>query len=275
MRSTLPELPEVETIAVGLRAKLPGAVIAGVGLAHAGYVRDPRGAAQTLVGRSIAEVRRQGKRITIMLHPAGALVCHLGMTGRIHLLPSDAPVAKHTHLALRLDDGSSELRFHDPRRFGGVWIEDHDDRASLSPLGPDALSLHRSAFLSLLARDRQIKALLLDQQAVSGLGNIYCDESLFAAGIHPRTKARNIRRSKAILLHAAVGRILRAAIRHKGSTLRDYATIEGGAGRFQSKHLVYAREGDPCVRCGAAIRRIQAGGRSSHICPRCQRAPRT
>jgi formamidopyrimidine-DNA glycosylase len=270
----LPELPEVETIAVGLRAKLPGAVIAGVGLARAGYVRDPRGAAPALVGRSIAEVRRQGKRITITLRPQGALVCHLGMTGRIQVLPSSAPLAKHTHLALRLDDGALELRFHDPRRFGGVWIEEKGDPAPLSPLGPDALSLHRSAFLSLLARDRQIKALLLDQHAVSGLGNIYCDEALFASGIHPRTKARSIRRSKAILLHAALGRILRAAIRHRGSTLRDYATVEGGAGRFQSKHLVYGREGEPCVRCGAAIRRIQAAGRSSHVCLRCQRAPR-
>jgi formamidopyrimidine-DNA glycosylase len=270
----LPELPEVETIAAGLRAKLAGAVIAGVDVARASYVRDPRGAAGALVGRSIAEVRRQGKRITIALRPQGALVCHLGMTGRIQVQASSTPAAKHTHLTLRLDDGAREVRFHDARRFGGVWIDERDDAAALSPLGPDALSLGRGAFLALLTRDRQIKALLLDQRVLSGLGNICCDEALFAARIHPRTKAHRIPRAKALLLHAGIRRILRVAIRHRGSTLRDYATVEGGAGAFQSKHRVYGREGEPCIRCGAAIRRIQAAGRSSHVCPRCQRAPR-
>ncbi len=269
----MPELPEVETIAAALRTKVAGARISGIGIAREGFVRDPRGAAAGIVGRLIAGVHRHGKRITIELQPSGSLVCHLGMTGRIQVLASKTPVADHTHLALRLDDGAREIRFRDPRRFGGVWIDDRDGSA-LSPLGPDALTIGRAAFLEILRRDRQVKALLLDQRTLGGLGNIYVDEALFAVGIHPRTIAARIARDRAAQLHTAMRRILRQAIRHKGSTLRDYATVEGGAGEFQSKHLVYGREGEPCSRCGATIRRIQAAGRSSHVCLRCQRAPR-
>jgi formamidopyrimidine-DNA glycosylase len=268
----MPELPEVETIAAALRGKIAGAVISGLGPLRAGFVRDAE-RAPDLVGRRIDDVVRHGKRITIALRPAGALVCHLGMTGRIQVLPAGEPLADHTHFALQLDGGSRELRFRDPRRFGGVWIRDAD-AGELPPLGPDALSLSKGAFLDLLRRERQIKALLLDQRAVSGLGNIYADEGLFAAGIHPLMVASRIRRDRATRLHQALARILRDAIRHKGSTLRDYATVEGGAGEFQSKHQVYGREGEPCVKCGATIRRIQAAGRSTHVCQRCQRPPR-
>jgi formamidopyrimidine-DNA glycosylase len=270
----LPELPEVETITASLRAKIRGAIIERIVIGHPSFVRDAHGAAAHLAGSRIAEVLRQGKRITIRLDPPARVVCHLGMTGRIHVVSAESQSAPHTHLRIRLDDGARELRFCDARRFGGVWILGEKSETALATLGPDALDLELAELERILRRERQIKALLLDQRAISGLGNIYCDEALFAARIHPRTIAARISRARVGDLHRALRRILRDAIRHRGSTLRDYATVEGGSGRFQSKHLVYGRKGRPCTRCGAAIRRIQAAGRSSHVCPRCQRAPR-
>ncbi len=272
----MPELPEVETIAAALRETLEGARILEVRGAHPPFVRFASGCgARDFTGRTIESVRRQGKRIMLALRPRGALTCHLGMTGRIHVAEPSSPAAPHTHLRILLDDGSRELRFRDPRRFGGVWLatEAHD-APGLAARGPDALAVPAAEFAELLARGRMIKALLLDQRRISGLGNIYCDEALFAAGIHPRAVAAHLDPERVVRLHREIVRILRVAIRHRGSTVRDYATVEGGSGRFQSKHQVYGREGEPCARCGAAIRRIVCAGRSTHVCPRCQRAPR-
>jgi len=268
----VPELPEVETIAASLRREVAGAVIRDILISHPSYVRFPKHSdLQELRGKSIDQVRRHGKRLTIDFLPGGSLICHLGMTGRIHVLPTAAPSAAHTHLLLILDDGTREIRFRDPRRFGGVWYREEGLEATpLHALGPDALAVSLSRFRTILQRGRQIKSLLLDQHTLSGLGNIYCDEALFAAHIHPFTKANEISATKVALLHKEMRRILRMAIRHRGSTVRDYATVEGGAGSFQSKHLVYGREREPCPRCGTKIRRIQAAGRSTHVCPRCQ-----
>jgi len=268
----MPELPEVETIAASLRTKVAGAIIGEVRVAHPDYVRFPaRSNLQEMRGKTIEAVRRHGKRITLDFRDGGALICHLGMTGRIQVLPIDAPLLVHTHLFLRLTDGRREIRFRDPRRFGGVWYQQESGNEPLKALGPDALAIRLPRFREILRSARQIKALLMDQYRLSGLGNIYCDEALFAARIHPFTKADRISAETAGLLYREMRRILRLAIRHRGSTVRDYATIEGGSGEFQSRHKVYGREGEPCRNCGTKIRRIQAAGRSTHICPRCQR----
>jgi formamidopyrimidine-DNA glycosylase len=269
----MPELPEVETIAASLRKEVAGAVIRDIRITHRSYVRFPRGSnLEALRGKSIGEVRRHGKRLMIDFHAGGSLICHLGMTGRILVLPAAAPSAAHTHLLLVLDDGAREIRFRDPRRFGGVWYREAGaPPPPLQALGPDALSVSLPRFREILKRERQIKALLMDQSVLSGLGNIYCDEALFAARIHPQTKASRISAARVALLHREMRRILKAAIRHRGSTVRDYATVQGDSGGFQAKHLAYGREGEPCPRCRMKIRRMQAAGRSTHVCPRCQK----
>jgi formamidopyrimidine-DNA glycosylase len=283
----MPELPEVETIARGLAA-IRGAKVRRVRIARDDYVRWARPAPEgTLRGRTIVGVTRHGKRLALDLRPAGSLLLHLGMSGQVTLAGRAEPVPPHTHLRVELA-GERELRVRDPRRFGGVWIDPDrgagDAAAPLAvaapsgrngarpgALGPDALAIGRAELAALLARPRQLKALLLDQRAIAGLGNIYCDEALWAARLHPLTRAADLRPDEVAELHRQLRRLLRAAIRHGGSTLRDYRNSDGGEGGFQRRHRVYGREGEPCPRCGTAIRRLPAAGRSTHVCPRCQR----
>ncbi|MGQ0721998.1 MAG: bifunctional DNA-formamidopyrimidine glycosylase/DNA-(apurinic or apyrimidinic site) lyase, partial [Candidatus Eiseniibacteriota bacterium] len=270
----MPELPEVETIARGIEAVV-GQEIAAVVLGKHDWVRFPPPSAKAhLVGRRIGAVQRRGKQIRIVLEPEGSIVVRLGMTGQITLSPSGEPAAPHTHLRLRLAGNGHELRFRDARRFGGVWIRRTESDPAPDLPGPDALDVGLAEFRALLARPRQVKALLLDQRVLSGVGNIYADESLFAARIHPKAVAARLAPGRVRDLHRALRRILRRAIADGGSTLRDYLDAGGNPGDFQTRHRVYGREGEPCPRCGATIRRIQAAGRSSHVCGRCQRGPR-
>jgi len=280
----MPELPEVETIARGL-AGLVGCRIEGVEVGPHDWVRTPPPSARThLEGRRIAAVTRHGKRLRFRLEPDAELVVQLGMSGQITVPPRSAPVAPHTHLRLRLEGRTDEIRFRDPRRFGGAWVHPAGGRAEdalarhgrrgLGTLGPDALTVSLAEFRRLLSRGRQIKALLLDQAIVSGVGNIYCDEALFEARVHPLRKASSIPPGRVRELHRALRRILRRAIRAGGSTLRDYVDANGARGSFQTRHRVYGREGEPCPRCGGRIVRIPIAGRSTHLCRRCQRAPR-
>jgi formamidopyrimidine-DNA glycosylase len=266
----MPELPEVETIARGLRPHVEGAVIERVRVERRDYVRCPgRSAGAHLAGRRVEAVRRHGKRLALVLRPSGSVVVHLGMSGRIELGPMEAPLAKHTHFRLSFRDREIEMRVLDPRRFGGVCVAPARD-VTADDLGPDALALRLPAFRRILSRPRQIKALLLDQRAIAGLGNIYTDEALFAAGIHPLARADRLRADEARLLLAAIRRVLGAAIRHRGSTIRDYRDADGRGGGFQARHKVYGRAGEPCPRCAGRIVRIVAAGRSTHLCPRCQ-----
>ena len=280
----MPELPEVETVARGLSRRLTGATLAAVEVARADYViAPPPNAAAHLVGRRVLAVERHGKRITIRLDPPGEMLLHLGMSGVVTVADAGAPVDAHTHLRIRLSPSGAELRVRDPRRFGGVWISDPSSPAPSvpahrarhgtlpRPLGPDALSLRLPAFRAVLARPRAIKALLLDQHAIAGLGNIYVDEILWATRVHPGTPASSLAAPRVTEMHRHLRRILAAAIRAGGSTLRDYRNTEGDAGRFRTRHRVYGREGQPCPRCAARIVRIQVAGRSTHVCRRCQR----
>ena len=193
------------------------------------------------------------------------------MSGRLTIERPEAEVVAHTHLVIKLDaEGDGELRFTDPRRFGGIWWLGQDGDSD--DMGPEPLTI-RSAELSarLYRTTRAIKNALLDQSVIAGLGNIYVDESLFAARIHPLTPANKLTGLQIAALNRAIKTTLRRALRHRGSTLRDYRDANGDTGGFQLRHRVYAREDKPCAVCKRPIKRIVLGGRSTHFCANCQR----
>jgi formamidopyrimidine-DNA glycosylase len=277
----MPELPEVETVARGLRAVLPGRRILSVRLGKTDFIDDPAAVEQQLPGARISEVRRHGKFLVLDLEsanggaPGFALLIHLGMTGQIVTCPPEARVAPHTHVFLALDDGR-ELRYTDIRRFGRIAILTEGSREKvLGPLGLDPLEATEDEFCERLrARRARIKALLLDQHVLRGMGNIYTDESLWRARIHPSRLGANLKDEELRRLYRVVPAVLSEAIRFRGSSVSNYVDSEGQRGWFQQRHRVYQREGKKCARCGATIRRIIVAGRSSYFCPRCQPAPR-
>jgi len=270
----MPELPEAETIARQLRGELAGAVLGRTILTRDDIVHDtPKSLGRLIRGRRVETVSRRGKRVMIDLDPPLRLVIRLGMTGSLTVVDRTAAVEKHTHLRTAIRGSDRELRYRDPRRFGGIWV--HAPRkgeppGELSDLGLEPLEATWEQFRETMRRRRQVKALLMDQRVVAGLGNIYCDESLHAAGIHPLTAANAIGNGEAKRLYDCIRRILLRAIRRNGSTLMDYRDADGREGSFQKLHRVYQREGRPCKRCGTAIRRIVAAGRSTFFCPKCQ-----
>jgi formamidopyrimidine-DNA glycosylase len=281
----MPELPEVETIVRGLDPLVRGRRIeavwwSGEGL-HLGRKVDLRGLRAVAVGRAIAGVRRRGKYILIDVEgdpdregrDAGAgIIIHLGMTGRLRVQPKSAPRLPHTHVVLAFA-GGEELRFVDARRFG--WVTPGRPiagDAALTALGPDPLTeLDAPELAAALGGARTpIKAFLLDQRRIAGLGNIYVAEALFRVGAHPATPAKRLARRADELL-AAVRAALESGISRRGTSLRDYVDIDGERGDNLSALLVYGREGEPCLRCGTSIRRRVDGGRASFFCPHCQR----
>lgn len=237
----MPELPEVETIVRSLAPSLIG---------------------RRLDGRLVTAVRRYGKYILIDTAAGDTLTVHLGMTGRLLL---DAPRGPHTRTVFDLDEGAGTLLYDDIRKFGrAVW------NSSPPVLGPDPLSITEAEFLDLLRHHRsRIKSLLLDQSFLRGLGNIYTDEALFRAAIHPR--ARNLSAPRARRLHQAIVEVLQLAIEHRGSSISDYVDSEGRKGTFQLLHRVYGKEGQPCLNCATPIRRTVVAQRGTHYCPKCQR----
>jgi len=227
---------------------------------------DPDQMAASLAGRRIASVRRHGKFILMSLQGGGYLVVHLGMTGRL-LLSGDP--GKHTHAILTLDRGV--LLYDDSRQFGCIQFSQEIPERVLK-LGPDALEVPFERFAAALRRRKaRVKALLLDQRFLRGLGNIYADEALFRAGIHPLAVASRLRGERARRLYEGIVAVLTEAIAAGGSSISDYVNAEGRKGFFQFSHRVYQRDGEPCAICGAAIRRILVAQRSSHFCPRCQK----
>ncbi len=275
----MPELPEVETVASRLDARLRGAVVESVRLLRRDIVKaGPRSIARSLTHKTVRRVGRHGKRIIWELDPPGAeLNIHLGMTGNLLLIDSGVPLADHTHLRMRFVGLDDELRFRDPRRFGGIWLTKNGQPPESGrfsrPLGPDALAIRLPEFRRLLTRRRQIKALLMDQESIAGLGNIYCDESLFRAGIHPLTPASDLDNSQVAALSRSIRAVLRQAIDAGGSSLRDYLNADGEPGWFHVRHRVYDREDEPCKKCRTPIERVVVASRSTHFCPRCQPEP--
>jgi len=277
----MPELPEVETIARGLRAVLPGRRIVGVRLGKTDFIDDPAEIERRLPGAKIRAVRRHGKYLLLDLestngnHHASSLLIHLGMTGRLTTSDPAEPVPAHTHVFFALDNGR-ELRYTDVRRFGRMGLLDEaSHEKSLDSLGLDPLEISEDEFTALMkARRARIKALLLDQHVLRGIGNIYADESLWRARIHPMRLGARLSLEELRRLYRAVRDVLNDAIRLRGSSIADYVDSEGNLGGFQRRHRVYQRFGKKCFRCGAAIERTIVAGRTSHFCPRCQPAPR-
>src|SRR6266446_730676 len=254
----MPELPEVETVARGLRQTILGRRILSVTLGKTDFIDDPVALEQHLPGRRIEAVERYGKFMLLRLSalnrergvttngdaaPASLLV-HLGMTGQIAPSPAGQPLEKHTHVCLLLDDGR-ELRYTDARRFGRI-----------------------------AGRRARIKALLLDQSVLRGVGNIYADESLWRARIHPARLGAKLSGKQAEILRRVLQDILRKAIVLRGSSISDFLDADGQPGEYQRHHRAYGREGKNCYRCKSLIRRAIVAGRSSYFCPRCQPSPR-
>jgi formamidopyrimidine-DNA glycosylase len=276
----MPELPEVETIVRSLGPAVRGRIIDRIELFFKPLLRRaPKGGLSALEGKRIAGARRRGKMILIEFEGGPTLVFHLKMTGQMLLVPKGAEAPdKHTRLVMKFRDKGSDLRFRDVRKFGFLLCVSGSPEhgcAELSCLGPEPLTIPSVDFERIVrARKGRIKSLLLDQTIIAGIGNIYADEILFDAGIHPQTTASALSKSEADRLWESTRKILHLAIEAKGSSLSDYVDAEGKPGSFQFSHRVYDREGEPCVLCGRPVKRIVVGGRGTYFCPRCQRKKR-
>jgi len=269
----MPELPEVQTIVTTLHPQLRERLIQSTRMLRTDILQPPDVNLPALLqNRRIIEITRRGKKIVIRLDNLHQFFIHLGMTGRLTLespAATEADLPRHTHLLINLDNGL-QLRFHDPRRFGGVFWLGADGQADIA-MGPEPLEMKTAELAEKLASTRRvIKSALLDQSLVAGLGNIYVDESLFQARIHPLTPANTLSRTQITALSRSIKQTLNRALKHKGSTLRDYRNSDGTSGDFQKLHRVYDRKGKPCPRCRTPIERIVIGGRSTHFCPNCQ-----
>jgi formamidopyrimidine-DNA glycosylase len=270
----MPELPEVETVVRALRSRLPGRAMVAIHERFPGVLVVAPEAAAAAKGRlDIRDVRRRGKFILVDLELDLVLVVHLRMTGHLSVVPAGTPFLPHTHVVMELDC-NEELRFVDPRRFGRVRLETGVslNRSSFfARLGPEPLELSARELADCVGSSRAaLKAALLDQSKIAGVGNIYADEILFASGLHPSQPANTVLDREWEPLLASTQRILRSAIERGGSTIRDYRSVDGEAGAFQDAHRVYGRDGEPCSQCGELIRKIRVAGRGTHFCPRCQ-----
>ncbi len=272
----MPELPEVETVVRDLRPRLIGRRLAALRVGRKALRQKwlPRWK-RALVGRYVRNVERRGKWILIDLDGPWLLV-HLGMTGQFVVVPAEEPRQNHTHLLITLDDGQHELRFRDIRRFGSATL--HASRAEIDKyfthqrLGPEPFKVDSHYWRAAVAKtNRNLKAILLDQRVVAGVGNIYADESCFEARLDPRTRGAELTPRQADRLGRAIVMVLNRAIERRGSSIRDYVGGSGLLGEYQDEFRVYGRTGEPCRRCGAAIERIVLAGRATHFCPRCQR----
>ena len=272
----MPELPEVETVVRCLRRRLVGLEVRAIRLDFPPLVRNRRKfPARRFVGRRVVGLRRRGKMILVDFSGGLTMIFHLKMTGQLLFEPASGPVDKHTHLRLSLRPGDSELRFRDVRKFGfmrGVSTNRAGRAPELRGLGPEPLTLDLQAFRERLkGRRGRLKSLLLNQTIIAGIGNIYADEILFASGIDPRAEASSLGPRRLERLWSSVREVLEEAISFKGTTVRDFRDGDGFEGLFQNRLRVYGRDGEPCPRCKAPIRRLRISGRSAHFCPRCQR----
>ncbi len=282
----MPELPEVETIANGVHARVHGRRITSVWTSGKPQTfKSPEAEiAEALTGATIESVRRVGKTIVMTLHRGPArqpqpveFLIHLGMTGRLLVSDPEVPLPPHTHAVLTLADGR-EIRFVDPRRFGRLSIHRQTSTDELQPAasyagpGREPLTISVDDFIALFrGRKTPIKAALLNQSLLHGVGNIYTDESLFRAGIRPRRQAGRLTRDELSRLRSALRDVLRRAIKLGGSSVSDYVDAEGMRGYFQIEHKVYGRGGEPCLACGTPIKKITLAGRGTHFCTQCQK----
>lgn len=269
----MPELPEVEVTRRGIVASLIGRKITGVSV-RVERLRYPVPATlpHLLEGRSLIDVARRGKYL-LLNFDSGTLLVHLGMSGSLCLQPQGAPANKHDHFDINF--GTTMLRFHDPRRFGTLlWLDHPASHALLASLGIEPLSPEftaRRLFAVTRGKRMSIKQALMDNHLVVGIGNIYASESLFRAGIDPRTPAGRISHKRYARLVPEIRATLEAAIAAGGSSLRDYVASDGRPGYFQQQYFVYQRTEEPCRVCGSPVRSLRQAGRTTFYCPRCQR----
>lgn len=273
----MPELPEVETVVRDLRPLLIGRRIAAVRRGNKSLRRHwSADWERKLVGHRVGEVCRRGKWILLVLDHGSHLVIHLGMTGQLTVVAAALETADHVHLVLDLDRGREQLRFRDVRRFGSATL--FEDRAHLDQffqdagLGPEPFDLEPQYWKECFAKTvRCLKAVLLDQRVVAGVGNIYADESLFKARLHPARLGHSLTKAEAERLRKAIVTVLRRAIDQRGSSIRNYVGGSGLKGNYQEEFRAYGQTGQPCPRCRTPIARIRLAGRSTHFCPRCQK----
>jgi len=277
--SGVPELPEVESVRRRLAPVLEGRRIDAAQINDARLTRpvDPAEVARALVGERVATLDRRGKYLIVRFEDGAALLVHLRMTGSLRHAPAgELPADAHRRAVVRLDDGS-EVAYRDVRRFG-TWdlfapgeVDRYiDARLGPEPIGPAFTSAHLAARLT--GRRSPIKAAILDQRTIAGVGNIYADEALWRARLHPLREAGGLDRAEIRSLYRAIRHVLELGIRRQGSTLRDYALPDGGEGGMQHEFRVYGRGGEPCERCGRPIVKIRAAGRGTWLCPSCQPA---
>ncbi|MDQ3587671.1 MAG: bifunctional DNA-formamidopyrimidine glycosylase/DNA-(apurinic or apyrimidinic site) lyase [Actinomycetota bacterium] len=278
----MPELPEVETIRRQLAPALEGKVLEGLEVLDQRWCEPapPGELAAATEGRTIEAVTRRGKYLTLALSDEVYVVMHLRMTGNLLLVRPEEDLPGRPHLRVRFAVQDERLLFVDARRFGtgvvllGSGARDlyFAARLGVEPLGPD----FTSDALRALAKGRRApaKAFLLSQERIAGVGNIYADEALYRAGIHPLRPVGTLRRAQVADLRDAVVASLEAGIDARGASIDDFRHSDGARGSFQDRFMVHLREGEPCRRCGATIRKLRAAGRGTYVCPRCQRAPR-
>lgn len=270
----MPELPEVETYARDLAQRLPGQVFTGAWVDWPNQLprNTPAALDARLAGQSVRSVDRRGKYLVFQLSE-DVLLVHLKMSGRLQLVPATDPPNPYAHVVLRLA-GGQELRFHDPRKFGRVYLL-ADPAPLVGRLGPEPLdpAFDVSALAARLAgRRARLKPLLLDQRFVAGLGNIYVDESLWTASLHPLRAANTLLPPDVARLHGAIRGVLRRAVAARGTSFsaHGYRDLTGNRGEMQGSLAVFGRAGQPCPRCGTGIRKTVVGGRGTHYCPACQ-----
>ncbi len=272
----MPELPEVETVVRDLRGPLVGRrfgkVICGPHALRSGTVQ---GVIKFCRGKLVGSVERRGKWIIIDLH-GPTLVVHLGMTGQLTVTLAKVARQNHTHVIWTLDHGEQELRFRDTRRFGGVyWFESRElleVHFQKCGLGPEPLEIDAEYWRNCLAgTNRNLKAILLDQRVLAGVGNIYADEALFEARLAPTILGKQLSGPQAQKLRRAIATVLRRGILMRGSSIKDYVGGDGLMGRYQEEFRAYGRTGQPCRKCRSAIVQIRLAGRSTHYCPKCQK----
>ena len=273
----MPELPEVETIVADLRPHLVGRTIVRCELAFPTIVRhpEPEEFVDAVSGMRIESMSRRGKYIYLHLTGDVVLVVHLGMTGQLRIVDAAAPLEKHTHAVFFLDDGR-QLRYRDPRRFGRLLAGTQDallTSKKMPRLGPEPIDPTFEAeelYRELRRRRAPLKAVLLDQKAIAGVGNIYADESLYRAGLRPTRVASTVSKRSARRLHESLRASLEMAIANRGSSVDTYRDAWGELGGQQEQLLVYGRAGEPCFNCGRPLKSVRIAGRTTVYCPRCQ-----
>ncbi|HNA85401.1 MAG TPA: bifunctional DNA-formamidopyrimidine glycosylase/DNA-(apurinic or apyrimidinic site) lyase [Nitrospira sp.] len=277
----MPELPEAEVAVRQLRERVVGALVSDCWVGREDIVREGLSSLEWFRGATITGVERRGKSVILAFIRAEEvkfMTAELGMTGLLLFRNTPTKHPQHTHFVLKLEGGAeSEIRYWNPRRFGRLSLLDQAglDRYTSRRFGPDPLVISQKQFVQLLLSTRsRLKPLLMHQQAIAGIGNIYANEMLFRARLHPDQIANQVNQKAAIRLHEIMGDVLREAIDLGGSSVRDYFAPDGTEGQYKRRHLVYAKSGEPCPNdCGAVIRR-SIGERSSFYCPRCQRIRR-